>query len=114
MVEAAGVEPEKPGFSNFLTTRRLWSQLLLLLEFDVDDRVPKSPRESAAIDLILGEMLEAAGTVRLVSRRPPEAVRGPAASKLQGRGGVPPPGSSRRPNSWWAALIPAGRHESRP
>ena len=80
-MEAAGVEPEKPAFSNVLTARRLWSQLLRLLEFDVDDRVPQSPHETTAIDPILGEMLEAAGTVRLVSRRSPEAVRGPAASK---------------------------------
>lgn len=74
-MEAAGVEPEKPAFSNCLTTRRLWSQLLLLLEFDVDDRVPQSPHETTAIDPILGEMLEAAGTASAAGRGPPPSTR---------------------------------------
>jgi hypothetical protein len=64
ILEAAGVEPEKPRVSNVLTACRLWSQLLTREELTDDDRVLVGARWSPRVDRILGEMLEAAGTER--------------------------------------------------
>ena len=69
MVEAAGVEPEKRRFPNYLTACELWSQVVVAPSLTTAWLVLTSPPETTEISPILGEIVEAAGTAMQRTRR---------------------------------------------
>ena len=62
VVEAAGVEPEKRRFPNYLTACELWPELVSIPSLTTNDLVLGSPHQTAEIVPVLGDIVEAAGT----------------------------------------------------
>jgi len=62
VVEAAGVEPEKRRFPNYLTACELWSQVVIAPSLTTALLVLSNPPDTAEISPVLGDIVEAAGT----------------------------------------------------